>query len=154
MNANAISFSSEIERVAANLGRAPTPDQISNLNLVLQSLAEIDLEAGTVSIEGEAVDAYLNREAAKFAPVEAPSTPKTSGYVRFEIGNSASYRRADDALVKITNSFRAAEDAALAREAAEWPNPWAAGHENRTRQSILTNTEPARAAKLKAEAKK
>lgn len=147
-----VTFAGEIRRLAAAQGRVPTDAQVADLEALTRSRSFVDATAGTVVMnDGSAVAVFLNQEVASFAPAKA-ELPAGSDLIRVRIGSSTGHRRADDFFASFTAGLDKAHDAALAAEAATWPNPWAKGHENRTRQVVLTKINPAGAAKMKAEA--
>lgn len=149
---DSVLFADEIRRTAAALGRSPTDEQVANLEMLARSRTYIDAAAGRVMMnDGGDVAAFLTRETNAFPLVQAEPAA-SEGWVKLQNSASTWYRKANDPLTKIVTGFQAAEDAALAREIAGWPNPWRAGHQNRTRQAVITNKDPARAAQLKAQA--
>lgn len=58
----------------------------------------------------------------------------------------------DTPIAAFGRSLAAQHAAAMAKEAETWPNPWVKGQENRTRQNIIRNHNPALAARHRAEA--
>jgi hypothetical protein len=155
----AVDFTAEIGRVAASLGRIATADQVVILDETLKTFARRDPGASTVSVEIEAgtltpLGGFLQAEVAKFATVPVPAPDQAaSDWQVLRVGGSTGYRKADDPMARIVAGLQASEAAATARQVAEWPNPWVKGVENRTRQQIIINTDPARAARFKAEAR-
>lgn len=146
-----VSFAEEIGRIAASLGRAPTREMVADLEARTRKTAFVDATAGRVVMnDGGDVTAFLARECNAF-PLAANEAP-ASEWAKVTIGAYTSYRRADDGMARINASFEAAHDKRAADEIATWPNPWAAQHPNRTRQTIIGNKNPALAAKLKAQA--
>lgn len=164
-----VSFTDAIREAATKLGRTPTDEQVGNLNLVLQTLAHRDDETGalTVATEGHPVPFadYLSDQAGRFpkpstgAPIPAGlrsaldriDADADRGILR--VGNGVQQGRPrGDAFADIARGLQAQHAAAIAREAAGWPNPWRKGHENRTRQTVLSKTDPAKAAQFRAEA--
>ncbi len=171
-SANHVTFVGAIRGAAAALDREPSPEQIGNLNLVLQSLGRIDPETGTVSVQTDAglvpVDAFLAAEAVKFpmattdtsTNATSPSaTPARSQADRdadegvLRIGASTQYGRPrGDFMADLVRGFQASGRAAAAQEAASHGNPWIEATFNRTLQQILKNNDPALAARMQQEA--
>lgn len=158
MSANHVTFTGAIHQAAADLGRAPTPEQVERLNLELQTLAVIDDETGTVSVPVDAgaplaIDKFLTGAVAKFPAIAAsPAASAPTGWVQVKIGSGTGYRRADDPMLSIMKAIGESHNAALLEAIPTWPNPWSPAHLNRTRQTIITNKNPALAAQLKAKA--
>lgn len=164
-----VSFVAAIRNIATELGRTPTAEQIDNLDTSLKSLAQIDHEGRPV-VGIEPVGAYIAREAGAFARATAP-TPKSDAPVPaslrstldriqddahagiLRIGAGVQHGRPPgDGFADIARGLQAQHAAAIAREAAGWLNPWRKGHENRTRQTVLSKIDPAKAAQFRAEA--
>lgn len=163
------SFAGAIRSAARDAGREPTPDQVADLDSVLQSVATIG-EDRTLHIEldGKSLsfDAFIGRELSRMPRAPVPEAPKGSPttdaagrrisscgeYVLIHENGGTRWARRDSAMAGIVTGWQEQERAALTREAARWPNPFAPEHFNRTRQTILTKTDPARAAMFRAQA--
>lgn len=157
-----VTFRPAIEAKAAEMGRAPTSQQIETLELVLQSLGRVDDDAGVLVVDddGQVIGLfdYLGTAVAKFPPKTVPEPvapsrePKEPAYVKVTVGAFTSYRRATDGIVAINESLNASHEARLLAEAKQWLNPWSPQHLNRTRQVVLARLLPNRAAQFKAQA--
>lgn len=163
-------FTGAIREAATAAGQAPTAEQVETLNAILQSLATV-IDGRVVVEDGEttvAIDTYLRRQVASFprAPQTdaqpAPASSATAGepilsangeHVFIKSTSGSRWARRDDPMTRIITGFEASEQAARVHEANRWPNPWCTGPNfNRTRQQIISNIDPARAAILRAEA--
>ena len=86
---------------------------------------------------------FLERAAARLGATKASSKPKQqakgTGSLTDRMRNAIANRNAD-------------KKALAAAEAARGQNPWKEGHINRSRQGLLSNLDPALAARLKQEA--
>ncbi len=157
MNIASADFSGEIRRTAAALGRDPTGAQVAALQEELRTFCVIDPETRTVSVEIEgkttSLPAYLTKAAGAFAKL-APAEPTPAGreWVKISVGGSTGWRHINDPFLKVKASIDGSYDSELAAEMKNWPNPWTKGRENRTRQTIMSNKNPAMAAKMQAEA--
>ncbi|GLS42934.1 hypothetical protein [Methylobacterium brachythecii] len=144
-------FAGAIHEIGSTLGREPTPEQISRIELVLQSLATIaddgqvvaDLGAGPVPIAA-AITTEIER-----LPAKAPKSQSNAGYVKVQLGSSTGYRKAGDLVVMLSAALKASDDAALDRAIAGWPNPWHRNSINRTQQVVIEKRNPALAKQYK-----
>lgn len=167
MSAEHLTFADAIRDAARAAGRAPTPEQVADLDGIVRSLATIG-EDNTLSIEldGRTIDfdTFLGRElgAMPRAPepdataTTTPDGPRISGdgqHILLEHPGGARWVQRG-ALADMILGFSQEDHAAQAREAAGWANPWATEHFNRTRQVLLSKIDPARAAILKSQAGK
>lgn len=160
------SFAGAIRSAAVAAGRAPTSEQVADLNTILQSVATIaEDDTLTISLDGRNISfaEFVGRELPKMPRAAAPDAPSPAGnpgqrvsadgqYVFIQEGRSARWARHDNAMTVMAVGWQAQHQEALTREAARWPNPWRLGHENYTRHTIIKNIDPARAAILQAEA--
>lgn len=152
-------FSGEIRRTAAALGRVPTASQVDILQEVLRSSSQVDAETGAITVEIDdavvPIGDYIAKAAGGFAKL-APAEPTPAGreWVKINVGGSTGWRHVTDPFLKVKASIDSTYDSELAAEMKNWPNPFTKGQENRTRQTVMTNKDPAMAAKLKAEAKR
>lgn len=133
-------------RVDLETGKHMLVDEAGSPKIVIKAGDIVDMDVGAFLTELTAKDPR------KEALTRQAEQGKGSGYVRAEIGSSTGFRPAGDFFADFTAGLNKAHDAALAAEAATWPNPWAANQVNRTRQAILQNKNPALAAKFRAEA--
>lgn len=155
MTAPAPDFASAIRTAAAEIGQTPTGDQVAALNHEMQSAWHIDLATGHVNVvvggRAMSVPSAVAEAAKAWAQPDEP-TITDDRWVKAEIGSSTGWRRANDPMFGIVQNIEAAHQRDLAREIAEWPNPFATKTANRTRQVILQKHDPALAARLQTEA--
>ncbi|CAO4172228.1 hypothetical protein [Methylorubrum extorquens] len=162
-----VSFIVEICRSAQQLGRTPAPEQIEALDQALKLAVQIDHEGRPVVVI-EPVGDFIGRHVAAFPKMESAPTSTTlpagakgaldrieadadAGILRVGSGVQQGRPRGDP-FADIVRGLEARHQVALAAEASGWPNPWLESQINRTRQTILSKTDPARAARMKAEA--
>jgi hypothetical protein len=168
-NLSHVTFTGAIREAATELGRAPSEEQVANLNLVLQTLADRDDETGALTVATEAGSVpfadYLTEQAGRFPkPTASSNVPAglrsaldrikadaAKGILRTGSGVQQGRPRGD-AFADIVRGLEARHQIALAAEAATYPNPWLPGQINRTRQVVITKADPARAAQYRAEA--
>ena len=149
-----IGFASEIRRIATTLSREPTAEQTSALENVLQQAAVLgeDKKIAIVTDTGAVpVTDYIAASLAHLAPVAAPVDKPAPAVTHPTVPSWT--RGRSDTLATLGRSFAAAEQAASLAAALDGPNPWAAGHVNRTKQAIIRNLNPALAAELKIKAR-
>lgn len=151
---SSVSFADEIRRTAAALGRAPTAQQVDDLETLVRSRTYIDGDAGRVAMnDGTDVTAFIARETNAFPFVQVEPEPVApDAWVKVSIGGSTGWRRANDPMTTIMQGLAASDAAALAREIPSYGNPWLPGQVNRTHQAIISKSDPALAARYKSEA--
>lgn len=159
MSLENVAYDGLIKARAEALDRVPTQQHIEMLGEVLKTLVRHDAAANVLTVEedeGQHVDfvAYVDAAVAKFpakpAPVPEPAAP--DAWIKVTLGGSTGWRKANDPMTAILKGLQASGDAALAREVSTLPNPWLPGQINRTHQVLITKSDPARAARFKAEA--
>ncbi|WP_018046195.1 hypothetical protein [Methylobacterium sp. 88A] len=156
-------------------GIAADQDRLAVLGAALSGAVEHDAATGrhfVLDTDGSRIARFRDGELVEIDPVEwlseltksdprrparkAPATPAEpadpNAWVPVKIGSGTGYRRADDPMLGILKAIGESHDAALLAEIPTWPNPWSKTHLNRTRQTIITNKNPALAAQLKAKA--
>lgn len=85
-------------------------------------------------------------------PPPVPTDTAPEGWTTVKFNASTGLRRTNDPMLGVIQSIKADQDAPLLAEMQTWPNPYRPGPNfNRTRQAVLTNRDPARAARFKAE---
>lgn len=163
--ADTFNFTAVVRTVAAEMGRTPTPQQVDDLDDALRSLVRRDDAGKFLVTAGEReipLVSYVRMQAAHFARATTGGSTTATGRSQADrdadggvlrIGASTQYGRPrGDVFADIARGLQATHDAALAREAAGWPNPWTKGAENRTRQVLIQKVDPAKAAQFRAEA--
>jgi hypothetical protein len=119
-------------------------------------------EAGAAAfriIAGEVVEipaadfvAGVILEHAKPIPKSTPATAQEAPAPAIPSSAPQWAQRTRGPISDFARALAASEDAAIQREIAGWPNPWAKGSENRTRQAVIANRNTALAAQHKAQA--
>lgn len=162
-----VSFVTAIRETAAKLGRTPVPEQIEALDKELKLSVQIDHEGHPV-VGIEPVGDFIGRQIAAFPTMESMQGSTTlpagtkgaldrieadadAGILRVGSGVQQGRPRGDP-FADIVRGLEARHQVVLAAEASGWPNPWLDGQINRTHQTIISRTDPARAARMKAEA--
>ncbi|OHV16223.1 hypothetical protein BK022_13540 [Methylorubrum extorquens] len=93
------------------------------------------------------------RTDSQFALVQAEPKPVApDAWLKVSLGGSTGWRRAGDPMAAIMQGLAASDAAALTREMPTYANPWLPGRVNRTHQVIISKSDPALAARFKAEA--
>lgn len=173
---NVSDATTSVRTYCENHGIAASPERLATLGKALADAVEWDAVAGrhfVLDAEGNRMIGIAGGQVYDLDPVEwlgqltkadprksarKPATPASAQpsdpaeWIIHQVNGSTSVRRADDPFVRIANSIAGERDAAVLAEMQNWPNPWAKEHLNRTRQTLITNKNPALAAKLKAAA--
>lgn len=155
---NHVTFTGAIREAASKLGRVPTAEQVQELNAELQRLADLDDETQVITIASTEgfipLPDFMAKRMVSFPQAAVGTIDRDvndDDRAPLRIGNGVQYGRRD-AFADIVRAIQVRDAEALAREAAGWSNPWRKGHENRTRQTIISKIDPAKAARYRAEA--
>lgn|GEM_PF-2634050 len=149
MSANNVTFTGAIREAAKGLGRTAADAAVDRLNLIAQTLGEIDAETGAIAIRHapdrtEPFQDWLRREVGQW-PAPMPEKPAQdhgfTGQTAAAVGLVARIRAQDNA-----------DALAHAKALAAGPNPFRPGG-NLTHRAIITHKLPEVAARLRAQAK-
>lgn len=146
VNLSAASFAGAIRAKAAELGRAVGKEAVAEIEEACRSLASVDPTTSAVTIDlGKGaipLDTHLAHEVRRLSTASAPAS--TTGRPAWG---------PNDGVLSMGRGWAEIQRAKLASEVATWINPWLKGPSfNRTRQSVIQDSNAALAAEMKMKA--